>query len=299
MSESASHKITLFLPADLDESQIGGLYMASEDFALATSLFPAAPDTPARLEWLTAGKPDDALIRDRLMLIKSLTGLELPAKWTIEALPDIDWLAESYHPAAAFSIGRFYIHATAEEHAACPAGQIPLFIEAVKAFGSGEHGTTAGCLNALEDLKTAGLEPKTILDLGTGTGILALAARALWPEAQILATDIDEDSIVSSQQHCTANAVHDIAFCLSDGFAAPDIGKAGPYDLVIANILAAPLKMMADDLAAALAPEGQAVLSGMLHEQAEALQTVYADAGLKTVQQRYAEGEWTSLVLAR
>lgn len=299
MSERATHKIILRLPEAGDDALIGSLCVLSENFALATSVFPASDQGPACLEWLVAGEPEKGVVDAQLALIESVTGADLGHDWIVEDLPDIDWLAASYSPVSAFSIGRFYIYSAPEDAAAKPDGQIPLFIEAIKAFGSGEHGTTAGCLKALDDWESEGFAPQNILDLGTGSGILALAARRLWPDAFILATDIDQESVDAALAHAAAHNIKDITIIQSDGFAAPDIGKAGPYDLVIANILAAPLKTMAGDLAAIVAPEGYTLLSGMLHEQADDVIKIYADAGLPTEKARYEEGDWTSLILAR
>ncbi len=293
------YKVTLTLPADLGEPQVGSLSMCLEDMALATSVLSPKDGHGWRVEWICSQAPDERDCAIRLALIQEVSKVEAEAvndhDWIIEELQTANWLEEAYRPVPAFSVGAFFIYG-ADYDEVVPDGQTGLFIEAATAFGSGEHGTTAGCLKALQDLKAEGLVPERILDLGTGSGILALAAQRLWPGAVILATDIEDEAVRVAQRHCEINNAPGIMCLQSDGFAAPAIAENGPYDLIIANILAAPLKEMAADLAAALASGGRAVLSGMLQEQVATLEEVYAAQGLST-KRRYDESEWSALIL--
>ncbi|MCB9988160.1 MAG: 50S ribosomal protein L11 methyltransferase [Rhodospirillales bacterium] len=299
MSEDTLYKLTVTLPADLEELQVGSLSLCLEDHALATSILPPKDGAGWRIEWLMTIVPDEADRTARLAVMTNLVGLQNLADrdviWTTETMPALDWVAASYRPVPAFTIGPFFICAP-EDKTPPPAGSILLKIEAATAFGSGEHGTTAGCLKALADLKAQAFTPRNILDLGTGSGILALAARKLWPEAAILATDIEDEAVRVTQHHCVINGAPEISCLQSDGFAASAIAARAPFDLIIANILAAPLKEMAGDLAAALAPQGKAILSGMLREQTEKLLSVYSKESM-AIENRYDEDEWTSLIL--
>jgi len=179
-------------------------------------------------------------------------------------VPTEDWAALSQQTFDALRVGRYVIRGAHVPPP--PAGSIDLMIEAGAAFGSGSHQTTQGCLLAIQ--KLAKRKPmRRVLDMGTGSGILAVAAAKTWGPATVLGTDNDTVAVLSAAQSVRRNGVAGrIRILLSDGYAAPAIRQAAPYDLIIANILARPLRDMASALARHLAPGGHAILSGILHQ---------------------------------
>ena len=207
-------------------------------------------------------------------------------------------MARSYKLLPAFSIGEFFIYGSHHE-GDVPDAQIGLQIDAATAFGSGEHGTTAGCMRAMLDLKEAGACPWNVLDMGTGSGILALAAYKLW-KTPVLGVDNDAEATRVSEHHRDVNNVPGnatgVIFETGDGFAASIVQTRKPFDLIIANILAGPLKDMAGELKAVSDENGIVILSGILNTQAQSVLDVYAGQGLNLTQ-RYDVDKWSTLVL--
>lgn len=218
-----------------------------------------------------------------------------PEAIALEDIPDRDWLAWSYQQFPPFAVGRFFIYGQHYKDD-IPAGQTGLQIDAATAFGSGEHGTTAGCLTLMQDLCDSGAAPARILDLGCGSGILAIAAAKLWLDATVSGSDIDAEAVRVSALHAAANQEDDIDFLTAEGLNDACLSARAPYDLLIANILAGPLKEMAADLCAATAAGGRIILSGILDEQAEEVQAVYEAHGWAPVQTHHDRG-WTSFLL--
>ncbi|MDD3668882.1 MAG: 50S ribosomal protein L11 methyltransferase [Alphaproteobacteria bacterium] len=205
-------------------------------------------------------------------------------------LPDKDWLRECYRSFKPLTIGRFFIYGS-HVHEEVPAGLIPLKIDAATAFGTGEHQTTRGCLQALDDLDVA---PDKVLDVGTGSGILAMAyAKRFRRPAD--ATDIDAESVRVAAENAAANGAGDLVrVWQSAGYDA----VPGTYDLIFCNILARPLTDMAADLAARLNPGGRAILSGFLTRQAASVLRAHERAGLAFVR-RYRVKGWSTLVVQK
>jgi ribosomal protein L11 methyltransferase len=183
-----------------------------------------------------------------------------------------------------------------------PAGALPLLIEAAMAFGTGHHGTTQGCLEALDRLAAEGFAPRRVADIGCGTAVLAMAAARLWPqglEGTVLASDIDGVAVEVAAANVSANGLTDRVTCFeAAGFGHPDLAAAAPFDLVFANILKQPLIDLAPDMAAHMAPGGRAILSGILTRQADAVAKAYAAQGLAEAR-RDTIGDWVTLVLTR
>jgi ribosomal protein L11 methyltransferase len=190
---------------------------------------------------------------------------------------------------------RFLVRGTHLPPAAAP-GRIVLLLDAGMAFGSGEHGSTRGCLRALESL--ARHRPVRVLDLGTGSGILAIAAaRLLRPAVPILATDLDPWSVRVARENAAANGVGArLRVRLATGWRQRVLQRGAPYDLVLANILARPLCAMARDLAAGLAPGGHAVLSGLLTSQMRMVLAAHRAQGLR-LRRGLLEPPWATLIL--
>lgn len=209
----------------------------------------------------------------------------------ISQIAEQDWVTLSQSGFAPLIAGRFRVRTP--DH--LPRGdRFDLVIPAGLAFGTGQHATTAGCLAALDTLKRRGRVFRTIFDLGTGTGLLAFAAARLWPTAQVTASDIDPVSIKVSRENAALNRVRGVRLVVADGLGHRDLIAHRPYDLVIANILAAPLIDMAADIADALAPGGTLLLAGLLDTQACAVARAYRRQGLRLAEPVPAV-EWPTL----
>lgn len=209
-------------------------------------------------------------------------------------VPDKDWVAESLRLLQPVAAGRFFVHGRHDADKV-PADVIAIEIEAAQAFGSGNHATTQGCLVAIDELATDGLQPERVLDLGCGSGILAIGAAKVWPDAWILAADNDPIAVEIAAENARLNDVA-IACALSEGMAAGAVRDQAPYDLIIANILMQPLIELAPSIVAALKRPGRVVLSGLLESQKAAVQAAYEQQGMKLERHILLEG-WSSLVL--
>lgn len=215
-------------------------------------------------------------------------------------LGEADWVTMSQRGLGPIRAGRFFVH-TPMHFRDRPADSINFEIDAGLAFGTGQHATTAGCLAALDRLESNGRTFANIADIGTGTGLLAFAAMALWPRAKCIATDIDPIAIDVSGGNAAINGVRlgmgagELLLCVADGVDHPLIAARAPYDLLIANILAGPLVKMAPGFARALAPGGIIMLAGLLDTQAQAVVEAYAAKGL-SLRERSGE-DWPVLIL--
>jgi ribosomal protein L11 methyltransferase len=178
---------------------------------------------------------------------------------------------------------------------------VPFEIDAGLAFGTGQHATTAGCLEALDKLERGGAHFSNVADIGTGTGLLAFAALAVWPEAKCIATDIDPIAVEVARENAAINHVPlghgagQLLVATADGMDSPILTARAPFDLIIANILAGPLVELAPAFARALAPRGTVVLAGILDGQADAVARAYEEQGLTLADA--GKGEWPVLVL--
>ncbi len=255
------------------------------------------------LEWLFEEKPNSDQIIASLALQAAAHSIAVDIgehEIEIEETPNENWLEKSYREFPPFSIGPFFIHGSHFE-GDVPNGQMGLQVDAATAFGSGEHETTRGCMEAMLDLKGKGACPWNILDMGTGSGILAIAAWKLW-KSPILAVDNDAESVRMTEHHAGLNGIaiagSDMTCACGDGFKTPEVGKKKPYELILANILAGPVIEMAPDLVRVLDDNGYCVLSGMLVEQADLVASAYEGEGL-TLKKRYDIGEWSTLVLQK
>ncbi len=225
------------------------------------------------------------------------------AKAVVEKLPDEDWLVLSQQGLQPVHAGRFYVH-TSTNKGSVPAGAVPFLIEASRAFGTGGHETTSGCLAMLDRMKRAGKRFDLVADIGTGTGLLAFAAHALWPRAYLTASDIDPVSVEVTADNARINHVPagtskgQLALCVAAGTDHPLIGQRAPYDLVIANILAGPLIELAPSLAGILDEGGSLILAGLLNTQAEAVLKAYRLQGFR-LQRRRDMGDWPCLWLVK
>ncbi|MBY5972795.1 50S ribosomal protein L11 methyltransferase [Pseudooceanicola marinus] len=219
--------------------------------------------------------------------------------FAVSELPETDWVAHVRRELAPVEAGRFFVYGShdADKLPQDPA-KIPLLIEAAMAFGTGHHGTTLGCLKALDRLDNEGFSTDRTADIGCGTAVLAMAAAKIWPGTPV-ASDIDPVAVEVAEANLKANGMAGaVTCCEAAGFDNPILAEKAPYGLIFANILMGPLVALAPDLAKHLEQGGYAILSGLLNEQAEAVQAAYEAEGFAL---HHAEQirEWTTLTLRR
>lgn len=244
-------------------------------------------------------KPGAALLTLLQSFVPSAKGMTP----NVEQLPEEDWVTLSQQGLEPVQAGRFFVH-TSSHADRVPAGTTSFLIDASQAFGTGGHDTTAGCLAMLDRLARQGASPRNIADVGTGTGLLAFAAMALWPRAKTIASDIDPASIFVTRDNAGINGVPlgrgggRLALAVAPGTDHPAIRHRAPYDLVIANILAGPLITLAPDIAAATAPGGHAILAGLIARQMEPVLAAYRTQGFRLAG-RGGSAEWPCLLLVK
>jgi ribosomal protein L11 methyltransferase len=213
-----------------------------------------------------------------------------------EILPDIDWVAHSLEGLKPVRAARFFVHGRHDRSQRRP-NDIPIEIEAGQAFGTGHHGTTAGCLEMIARVAERE-KPQSALDLGTGSAVLAIGLAKL-ERIPVLATDIDPVAVRVAEENVRLNGMRSLVETrTATGFQHPVFAREGPFDLIVANILARPLMRMAPDMARHLAPEGSLVLSGILDRQRRAVLAAYSDHRFRHIATLHREG-WATLHLKR
>lgn len=242
-----------------------------------------------RLDAYLEVEPDADTIAALLALVPS-AGAAAPL---IERLDDADWVTMSQQGLEPIAEGRFVVHTSAHP-VQVPEGGRAFLIEAGQAFGTGHHATTSGCLAMLDAL--SGQHFDSIIDVGTGTGLLAFAARHLWPDATVIATDIDPRAIVVTAENAALNGIEGVDLIVADGALDDRITERAPYDLLIANILAGPLVSMAPEIAAIAAPGATIVLAGLLETQRADVLAAFACCGC-AVDDVDRRGDWSILRL--
>ena len=227
-----------------------------------------------------------------LALLASMHGAK---DFVVTELPETDWVAKVKRELAPVEAGRFFVYGSHDADKV-PEGSESLLIEAAMAFGTGHHGTTLGCLRALDHLANDGFVGKSVADIGCGTAVLAMGAARIWPDT-VMASDIDMVAVEVAEANVVANDLVGRVKCVeAAGFDHPDLNAAAPFDLVFANILKGPLIDLAPDMAANLQAGGYAILSGILVPQAEEVIEAYARSGINLVR-REDIGDWTTLIL--
>lgn len=272
---------------------------ADEHFASAASppvLVADEPDEARPDDWLIHAYFDHPPTADELGSLGKLGSGEP----RVEQLGEADWVTMSQAGLQPIRAGRFYVH-TPTNGGTVPEGTVPFEIDASLAFGTGQHATTSGCLEALDRLEREGARFRNIADVGTGTGLLAFAALTLWPEARCIATDIDPVAVEVARDNAAINGVKlghgtgELLLGVADGMDSPLLSARAPFDLIIANILAGPLIELAPDFAKALAPGGTVMLAGLLDPQADAVIAAYEALGLTACDR--GSSEWPVLLL--
>ncbi|HUO93346.1 MAG TPA: 50S ribosomal protein L11 methyltransferase [Rhizomicrobium sp.] len=242
-------------------------------------------ENKATVEALYTAMPDGELL-------SKLAGRDVH----VSLLPDQDWIKLSQEGLPPVRAGRFFVYG-AHDKGRVPDGVIPMRIEAGLAFGTGHHETTALCLTVLSDLARR-RRYRNVADIGCGTGLLAIGAAKLWKH-RVIASDIDRVAVEVARENAKANGVAPLVRAVTaDGMVNPELARHAPYDLILANILAGPLTMLAPQIAPALAEGGALVLSGLLRWQENLVASFYRPHGLILRETRRA-GPWSALVLER
>lgn len=285
---------------------IGATRAQAEDVGARDDLFPFDEHAPVVVaDEPDPSKPDDWLIHayfERPPTDRELDRLSELGNGTpeIEHLGEDDWVTMSQAGLKPIRAGRFHVHTPVHPRAE---DAINFEIDAGLAFGTGQHATTAGCIALLDRLEATGKRFGNIADIGTGTGLLAFAALALWPQAKVIATDIDPVAVDVSRDNAANNRVEigqghgQLLLSIADGMDDPLLAARAPFDLIIANILAGPLIDLAPDFASALVSDGTIILAGLLDTQAASVAKAYDSLGFELLVQ--TPGEWPVLLLSR
>ncbi|CAO3422592.1 50S ribosomal protein L11 methyltransferase [Azospirillum doebereinerae] len=296
MSPSVLWRIALVVP----EVHAPAFADAVGDHADAVSTFELEEGGNWLVEATDQSPPDEARLAARVAVLAEAVGIPEP-KLIIERLPPIDWVSHSYQGFPPIRAGRFFVHGSHHE-GTVPAGSIALLVDAATAFGTGEHGSTNGCLQALDRLSRHLKLPRGgrrgALDMGCGSGILALAVAKRW-RVPVTAVDIDPEAVRVTQLNAAINGLTGrIRARGGDGYHTRIVGGHKPYTLITANILARPLARMAPMLRRHLKKGGYAVLAGLLNRQERHVIQAHRNQGLRLVA-RIPVGEWTTLVVKR
>ena len=240
-----------------------------------------------------AEAPDRTSVRE---LVSLAVGGEIAGDIAFDIVEAKDWVKTTLEQLVPVRAGRFIVHGQ-HDRAKVPPNKLGVEIEAALAFGTGHHGTTRGCLLLLDRVLKA-YRPRRVLDLGTGTGVLAIsAAKAL--RIKVLASDIDPLSVKVARDNARLNGAGELVKAIrAAGLSAPQFARSGPFDLVLANILANPLRQMATPMARHLACSALIILSGLLPHQAQSVIAAYRSRGLVLERHIQIEG-WSSLLMRK
>lgn len=263
---------------------------------LAVSWFETEDPSIWMIEATTDEQPDLDYLSKIVSLSADLLGIGHP-EIRVEEIPETDWLEATWRSFPPLQVARYFVYGS-HTNAIPPTGMIGLEINAATAFGSGEHETTSGCLLTLDSLSISGQKVTRPLDMGCGSGILAMAIAKTW-KVPVIAVDNDPESVRVTQENAQMNHCGDlITAYVSEGFASETIQKQAPFDLITANILAKPLCLMAEDLVTSLTQGGLAILSGLLESQIEEVLEAYQKAGAHLVSQRVIN-DWATLLIKK
>ncbi len=300
-----SWKFTAFAPRPRIEAALIAHEDALDwDTDIVLMGFEVADDRPEdwRLDAYLPRRPTSADIAAITSLFQPEIHGPAPAH-TTERLPDEDWVTLSQQGLEPIHAGGFWVHTPG--FAPSAAAHIRSFcIPASRAFGTGHHATTAGCLAMLSQMRAEGMVVRNLADIGTGTGLLAFAALHLWPRALATASDIDSACAGVVLDNAATNGIRmggghgQLTFAIADGMADPLLQARGPYDVIIANILAGPLIELAPAFARALVPGGSLLLAGLLETQEAAVRKAARRAGLRLAR-RAVHGDWSILWLRK
>ncbi len=301
---SPLYRIIFLLPMDIPEQKVEIISQALGEMALASSYFKEKTPQigPWSIEWIVDFTPDRKEISEiieKSLLESDITDFDVNEdNLSMESVIQTDWLKQCYQQFQPFEVGAFYIYGSHYKGEINP-NLTGLQIDAATAFGSGEHGTTKGCLLALEKLVSKDFKPKNILDMGSGSGILAIAGYKRY-KVPTLAVDNDKESVRVTEVHRNLNDIpkEAIKAVYGDGYKCDEVQNSNGFSLIFANILASPLKAMAPELANYLADDGYAILSGMLEEQANDVLAEHEKQGLRLIDRIDIDG-WSTLTIKK
>ncbi len=286
------YKLTFDVPS---VEAIGPMELVLEEVAVAVSSFESAGER-WRIDALTLGMPSYDEVAGLIASGARIAGIATP-DFNLSPVPSVDWVSENQKSFEPISAGRFFVHPS-HFGGVVPAGRIPVRMDAGMAFGTGSHGTTRGCLLMIDRLlKQRAL--RRVLDVGCGTGILAIGCALASRAARIAACDIDPDAVSVTRENCILNGIPNrIRPIVSDGLSARGLARPRSHDLVIANILAKPLQALAPRLVSVAEPGGRILLSGLLVEQEAMVLSAYRRQGARLEKRLHLDG-WSTLLLKR
>jgi len=260
-----------------------------------SSTIHSKPDDKWSIEIYLAEKPELSDLEKDLNSFAAKHNLNILSEITVAPIEDKDWVKEYEEQQQPIEIGKFFI-TSKQQKIVCPKNKMPIFIEASRAFGTGDHETTALCINAMELLEKERVN--NIFDVGTGSGILSFAAEKIWPKANILACDIEEVSVTLAKDNQRVNNSN-IYFYQNneDDLCIPNTWNAS-FDLIISNILATPLIALASTFQNLSTIHTKIILSGFLDYQSSDIEKAYRDVGF-SVLQKLTQDRWITLVLTR
>lgn len=287
----------IVLSAPYTRKQLSNLAETASDGYYANAVQKTEDKQNFLVTFYTFDEQDANEMRGRLILLSELMDMDdieiLSA--TFGPCPEKNWLEEVHQAFPPRAIGKFYVFGSHVNETEISKGLIPLKIDAATAFGSGEHDTTQLCLEALSNLD---ITPENILDMGCGSGILAIGAAKIWGTAHIIGTDIDEESVRVSGRHANMNDTPDVTFDCGDGYKMKIVQNHAPYDLIIANILTRPLIAMAPDAARVAKTGTRIILSGLLDRQADDVIAAYQKNGFEFITKN-VQNNWACLILKK
>ncbi len=284
-------KIELVVP----DAAVAVFSAALESLAAAVASFEIPRMNAWRIEAYAPAPPDHDRLLAAVALAAGQAGIAEP-EFICMPLEDRDWVAETQRAARPIVAGRYFVHPSHHDGAK-PPGSWPIEIDAGLAFGSGEHATTMGCLIALSDLARR-RRVTAALDLGSGSGILAIAMARAW-SCKVVASDIDPDAVRVTAENARRNGVAAAVRTVAGaGLSSRSLRARAPYDLIVANILARPLRALSVDIGRCLAPRGTVILSGLLDSQESFVLTAYRSLGFG-LRRRIDRLGWRTLVLGR
>lgn len=284
------------LSAIVPSHGVAAVEAALDPFCPSLTIFETAEDSGTwRLEGYADVAPDAVAVARAVTDMAAIQGLDAP-EVSIDAMAPRDWVAENLQTFDPLSVGRYYVYGS-HVSSPPPMGRIALLVNPGAAFGSGRHESTSGCLDAFDRLARS-RHFTNMLDMGCGSGILALAMARTW-NGRVLAVDIDRRAVQVARDNARLNGqASRVAADVGAGYASGRVKRTGPYDLIVANILARPLCKMARDAARHLAPGGVLVLAGFLTRDWRRVYAAHQMQGLRLVE-RLPVGDWSTLVLTR
>ena len=262
-------------------------------YEIESQTIEAEPDDVWAFEIFVKQKPKLSALQENLQIFATENKLKIISDITIEKVEDKDWITEYQEQLKPIEIGRFFVTSSLQKKA-CPENKTPIYIEASRAFGTGDHSTTSLCIKAMEELE--GSEFNNIFDIGTGSGILSFAAAKLWPSAQILACDIEETSIKVAKDNQNCNNSNIKFYQNSETDLNIPKSHNHSFDLIVSNILATPLISMKNSIKSLCHGKTKVILSGFLAYQREEIENHYVNIGFE-IEKEFSENNWVALVL--